>query len=474
MAARRPIIILLALTLAAASLPGQVGGVGAGRPDLLVPAHLSWQHDPQKTITIAWATRARENGSGVRYGRTPALELPQMRADTTILIRGYQGFRHVAEFRELSPNTTYYYSVGSDNLGWSDIFSFATAPADEPTFTFLALADMGTSPEAVAAIQAMASQNYTFSIHAGDISYAGGNQAKWDQFFQEISPMASRHPYMTVVGNHENETREKLVSYTARFSMPPLANPLDPSRSGLYYSFNFSLVHFVALKTDDKGGEYPLVPDWDPVQTAWLQHDLEAAHRDPAHPWIVVYYHYPTFSSGSSHGSWLVGRQAWGPLFDRYHTALVITGHDHDYERTYPVWSNGTVATRASGGTYEDPPAPIYVVTGGGGESRYDFGRIQPWSAVHSKAYEFVEVTVQNGTMGIRTINSQDGSLVDCFQIVRGGPAMNVGDFCRGIQIPPHPGGMLLLWGGAATVGLGALGAAVALRARRRRRSAPR
>ncbi len=474
MAALGPIIVLLALTLAAAAVPGEVWAVGGGRLDLLVPPHLSWQHDPQRSITVAWATRARENGSYVRYGRSPALELPEKRANTTVLIRGYQGFRHAAEFRDLSPNSTYYYSVGSDNLGWSDTYTFTTAPADDPPFTFLAFADMGTTPEAVAAVQAMASQNYTFSIHAGDISYAGGNQAKWNQFFHEISPMASRHPYMTALGNHENETREKLVSYTARFSMPPLANPLDPSRSGLYYSFNFSMVHFVALKTDDKGGEYALVPDWDPIQTDWLRHDLEAASLDPTHPWTVVYFHYPTFSSGSSHGSWLVGRQVWGPLFDRYHVALVITGHDHDYERSYPVWSNGTVASRVPEGTYDHPPAPVYVVTGGGGETHYDFGRIQPWSAVHSQAFEFMEVTVEKGTMGIRTINSQDGSLVDCFQIVRGGPAMNVGDFCRGIQVPPRPGGMTPLWAGAAAVGLGVLGVTVALTAGRRRGSARR
>lgn len=470
MAARRKILILLALALVVASLayPG-LQAQGGGRGDFLVPPHLSWQHDPRTSMTIAWATRERENGSEVRYGRTAALELPPRRANTSLLVPGYQGFGHIVELRDLDPNTTYYYSVGSETRGWSDVHSFTTAPGDSQPFTFLAFADMGTTPEAAAAAGTMASLDYAFSIHAGDISYAGGNQARWDQFFQEVSPMASRHPYMAVPGNHENETRERLVSYTSRFAMPPMANPLDPARSGLYYSFNYSMVHFVGLKADGQGGEYPADPGWDPLQTAWLQRDLSLAARDPAHPWIIAYLHFPPFSSGSTHGSWLAGREAWSTLFDRYHVALVITGHDHEYERTYPVWANGTVAVRSPNGTFGDPPAPIYVVTGGGGESHGGFARIQGWSAFHSQAFEFLEVTVMAGALGVRAINSQDGSLVDCFQIVRAGPPIPRGELCRGIPLPPKPLGRLMVWG-AAAAGVGVAVATLAVLARLRRR----
>jgi alkaline phosphatase D len=42
-------------------------------------------------------------------------------------------------------------------------------------------------------------------------------------------------------------------------------------------------------------------------------------------------------TSVPGNGSDLGIRQAWLPLFDRYGVDLVLSGHEHDYERTYPV-----------------------------------------------------------------------------------------------------------------------------------------
>lgn len=430
-----------------------LGPTAGGRSDFLAPPHLSWQHEPRTTMTIAWATSLREEVAAVRYGRTEGLELGAVPAETQLLLEGYQGYRHNVELTGLTPNTTYYYVVGSEAKGWSDLLHFATAPILGEPFTFLAFADMGTTTDAARASAMMSKEEYNFSIHSGDISYAGGRQDIWNRFMQQIGPMASYHPYMTTVGNHENETREGHDSYLARFSMPPLANPQDPDHSEFYYSFNVSSVHFIALKADYKEGSslYPRLSDFDPVQTAWLRDDLEAAATDTAHPWIVVFFHYPLFSSGSDHGSWEAGRAAWAALFDRYHVALVITGHDHDYERSYPVWSNGTVATLGYNGTFTDPGAPVYVVTGGGGEDHDRFGRINPWSAAHSTSFEFVEVRVSGQSMAVQAVRSRDGGLLDCFEILHGNATRESDQFCRGAAaqgLLPGPAGEVnpFLW----------------------------
>ena len=42
-------------------------------------------------------------------------------------------------------------------------------------------------------------------------------------------------------------------------------------------------------------------------------------------------------SSATGNGSDLGIRQQWLPLFDRYEVDLVLNGHDHDYERSFPV-----------------------------------------------------------------------------------------------------------------------------------------
>jgi hypothetical protein len=81
-------------------------------------------------------------------------------------------------------------------------------------------------------------------------------------------------------------------------------------------------------------------------QTVWLQRTLAAARRPPdaLRPWetpvdmIVVQMHQCALSSSSAgNGSDLGIRQAWLPLFDRYGVDLVVSGHEHNYERSYAV-----------------------------------------------------------------------------------------------------------------------------------------
>ena len=53
---------------------------------------------------------------------------------------------------------------------------------------------------------------------------------------------------------------------------------------------------------------------------------------------IVVFMHQCAMSTSvPGNGSDLGIRRAWLPLFDKYEVDLVLSGHEHDYERTYPV-----------------------------------------------------------------------------------------------------------------------------------------
>jgi 3',5'-cyclic AMP phosphodiesterase CpdA len=53
---------------------------------------------------------------------------------------------------------------------------------------------------------------------------------------------------------------------------------------------------------------------------------------------IVVFMHQCAMSTSTAgNGSDLGIRQSWLPLFDKYEVDLVLSGHEHDYERTYPV-----------------------------------------------------------------------------------------------------------------------------------------
>lgn len=80
--------------------------------------------------------------------------------------------------------------------------------------------------------------------------------------------------------------------------------------------------------------------------------------------WQVVVLHHPPYSSSSAHGSTTDFR--WP--FKQWGVDLVLSGHDHDYERL-----------RVSGLTY--------VVTGTGGADLYAFGEPLPGSLVRDDAH---------------------------------------------------------------------------------------
>jgi phosphodiesterase/alkaline phosphatase D-like protein len=54
-----------------------------------------------------------------------------------------------------------------------------------------------------AILKEVASGRVDLVLHIGDISYATGFLAEWDQFLDIITPIASKVPYMTAIGNHE-------------------------------------------------------------------------------------------------------------------------------------------------------------------------------------------------------------------------------------------------------------------------------
>jgi alkaline phosphatase D len=88
--------------------------------------------------------------------------------------------------------------------------------------------------------------------------------------------------------------------------------------------------------------ENSAVPDFSTgspnLQTIWLERTLREARADENIDMIVVAMHQCAMStSARGNGSDLGIRRAWLPLFDEYEVDLVLSGHEHNYERTYPV-----------------------------------------------------------------------------------------------------------------------------------------
>ena len=95
-----------------------------------------------------------------------------------------------------------------------------------------------------------------------------------------------------------------------------------------YYSFELGTWHIISLDSN-------LAPAQHAAQLDWLRADL-AAH--PARC-TLAYWHHPLYSSGG-HGSIPKMRDAWQLLYAAG-AELVLSGHDHDYERFAPQDADG-------------------------------------------------------------------------------------------------------------------------------------
>ena len=91
----------------------------------------------------------------------------------------------------------------------------------------------------------------------------------------------------------------------------------------LYYTFSpKSDIRFFILEST-----YP-----EPEQIKWVEQELASSGSD----WKIAVFHHPLYSSGDRHGSDLRLRDVLEPLFLKYNVSVVLTGHDHFYERVKP------------------------------------------------------------------------------------------------------------------------------------------
>ena len=78
------------------------------------------------------------------------------------------------------------------------------------------------------------------------------------------------------------------------------------------------------------------------------------------------------FCTNTTHGSDGGIRTVWQSLFDRYHVDLVVSGHVHAYERSYPIRGGDVTKVVPSGGTvHPEADGTTYICAGGGGQDLY-------------------------------------------------------------------------------------------------------
>jgi Tol biopolymer transport system component len=171
----------------------------------------------------------------------------------------------------------------------------------------------------------------------GDLQYEDGTLEKFQQSFD---PTWGRLKSLMrpVVGNHEYGS-PGAAGYFDYFNGPGVFDgPAGPRDKG-YYSYDLGSWHVVTLNSecsDTKAGN-PYARDCDAgsPQEQWLRADL-AQHRNRC---TLALWHHPLFSSGIE-----ARNDHVRPLFQALYESgvdVVLTGHDHGYERFAPMDAAG-------------------------------------------------------------------------------------------------------------------------------------
>jgi hypothetical protein len=303
----------------------------------------------------------------------------------------------------LAANTTYQYDLRNAGVDPTPavVDQFRTAPLPGAgTIRLIAFGDSGTGSSAQSRIAtAIQGDTFDFAIHNGDVAYSRGTFAEFEgRFFPFYRNWLRRKAIFPAIGNHDEMTNSA-TPYRKLFVLPrDGASAAYPNNAERFYSFDYGPVHFIALDTEAAF----LSSARRQEQLAWLTADLQASQDQP---WRIAFFHRPPYSSGTEHGSDLAIRQAFGPLFEQYNVQLVLTGHEHSYERTVP-WRESTTLSRQ---------AVTYVVSGGAGAGLYPVGR-SAFTAFSRSVNHYVRMAVSPTDATLEAVDG-NGAVLDRFTL---------------------------------------------------------
>lgn len=381
--------------------------------------HVGWSGPTDTTVAVTWRSDADTLASSILIGTDQATVMAADGATTgvdrhdghTILYSSASSGAGAERLHEvhvcgLTPDTTYYYRVGGPGH-WSSTFDIATGPATGSTaaWSFGVTGDSrGANLTAAPGDNAWAisqhhlsDQAVDFEVFTGDGVFIGTSQPLWNTWFEGmdgtfgVQDFLAHRALMMSNGNHDLLT----VNYLAQFVMPQEASTGELADGEEWYSFDYANAHFVVLNdTVTSAGTIA------GAEATWLEADLSAVDRAMT-PWIFVVHHQTMYTcgSGGAHMSDTTSRAAWQPIFDAHNVDFVLAGHNHFYQRSFPMNGIGTVAAHdattavptITGGV---PSGTVYLVAGGAGAPFYTVGTCpEIFTGMSVRNYVTFEVT---------------------------------------------------------------------------------
>ena len=279
-----------------------------------------------------------------------------------------------------------------------------SSPPPPADFNFVAAGDWSCNPDSSRTVRNIIMRSPELVLGPGDYSY----EPTADCWFKTIAPIDSIT--RIAFGNHEVESSALTNQYLSHFGLQEQ-----------FYSFNYQNVHFLVVSS-----EIPYSVGTE--QYNFVNNDLASAASNSSIDWIIAYHHKMQYSSKATHTSELSLRQALHPLFDKYGVDLVLQGHNHSYERTYPIKYHsaspfsGPVIRDTSTSKYNDSTGVIYVTAGIGGADNSPYIEKKPYSIIQWIGHGFLNIDIPNKGLTMKvTQYSNDGMINDSFTLDKSG-----------------------------------------------------
>lgn len=246
-----------------------------------------------------------------------------------------------------------------------------------PEFHLAAVGDVGEggrSIDATGAAVARVAEEEPFDalLFLGDNVYPSGDPSKLpDTVFAPFADvLAGGTELLAILGNHD------VKGGLGDEQMEALGMP------GPYWAVDEGDVLIVGLDSNEID---------DQAQLQFLEDALAATDAT----WKIVAVHHPPYSAGYQ-GSSLDVRETLAPYLERYGVQLVLSGHDHDYQRSVEI------------------DGVTYVVSGAGSLTRRT-GE-DDFTAVAYSWNHFVDIAIVGDQLDLRAVG-QDGSVFDEFTL---------------------------------------------------------